>query len=200
MGDELTPQRVTLLDEQLLADGRFRLTLTTVAVEESDGETRRLRHEIYHQRGAAAVLLYDPSRAAVLLVRQFRLGAYLEGYRGAMTEVCAGMLDGDAPEAGIIREAMEETGVAVVAPRHVFDAFASPGATTEKIACFVARYDQGDRIGAGGGVDADERIALVEPTLAEALAMIGSGEICDAKTIALLYYAAAQGLMDPPAA
>jgi len=102
---------------------------------------------------------------------------------------------GDTPEAGIIREAMEETGVAIANPRHVFDAFVSPGATTEKIACFVAPYRQSDRVGAGGGVDEDEHIEIVEAPFDNALAMIERGEICDAKTIALLYYARACGLM-----
>ncbi|MGD0719750.1 MAG: NUDIX domain-containing protein [Roseiarcus sp.] len=188
--------KVDLLGETLLADGRFKLTLTSVEVAETDGATRTLSHEIYHQAGAAALLLFDPTRGTVLLVRQFRLGAYLESRRRSMIEVCAGMLDADAPEAAVVREAMEETGVSVARPRHVFDAFASPGATTEKIACFVAQYRPADRIGAGGGVDADERIEIIEPSLAEALDMIGRGEICDAKTIALLYYARAQGLMD----
>jgi GDP-mannose pyrophosphatase NudK len=112
-----------------------------------------------------------------------------------MTEACAGMLDGEAPEAAIIREAMEETGVAIARARHVFDAFVSPGATTEKIACFVAPYSPADRLGAGGGVDADERIEIIEPSLEEALASVERGDICDAKTIALLYYAKASGLM-----
>ena len=189
----MTPQ-VRMLGETLLADGRFRLTLTRVEVTEA-GASRVLAHEIYRHKGAAAVLLYDPARRVVLLVRQFRLGAWLEGAAQPMTEVCAGMLDGDAPEACVIREFREETGVAIAAARHVFDAFVSPGATTEKIACFVAPYGAGDRVGAGGGVDADERIAIIEPSLAEAIAMIERGEICDAKTIALLYYAKAQGLL-----
>ena len=188
--------KIKMLGETLLANGRFRLTLTSVEVIESDGAARLMNHEIYHHKGAAAVLLYDPERKIVLLVRQFRLGAYLEDARPSMTEVCAGMLDGDAPEAGIIREAMEETGVAIADARHVFDAFVSPGATTEKIACFVARYGQADRVGAGGGVDADEHIEIIEPAFDEALAMIERGDICDAKTIALLYYAKARGLMD----
>jgi nudix-type nucleoside diphosphatase (YffH/AdpP family) len=190
----MTP-KVRVLGETVLANGRFPLTMTRVEVVEADGAARVMNHEIYHHKGAAAVLLYDPERAIVLLARQFRLGAYLEGARQPMIEVCAGMLDGDTPEAGIIREAMEETGVAIVNPRHVFDAFVSPGATTEKIACFVASYGQKDRVGAGGGVDDDEHIEIVEAPFGDALAMIERGEICDAKTIALLYYAKACGLM-----
>jgi nudix-type nucleoside diphosphatase (YffH/AdpP family) len=187
--------KVKVLGEETLADGRFKLTSTRVEVTEANGSTRILNHEVYHHKGAAAVLLYNRERDNVLLVRQFRLGGYLEGAAQPMTEVCAGMLDGDAPEVGIVREAMEEMGVAIVAPRHVFDAFASPGATTEKIACFVAPYTLNDRIGAGGGVDDDEDIEVIECSSEEAFAMINRGEICDAKTIALLYYAQANGLM-----
>jgi hypothetical protein len=71
----------------------------------------------------------------------------------------------------------------------------SPGGMTEKIACFVAPYAAGDRLGLGGGVDADESIELVEMAYDDAFAAIGSGGIRDAKTIALLYYAKATGLL-----
>jgi nudix-type nucleoside diphosphatase (YffH/AdpP family) len=187
--------QIKILGEKLLANGRFKLTLTDVEITEANGSARRMRHEIYHYGGAAAVLLYDPGRGVVLLVRQFRLGSFLEGARQPMIEVCAGMLDGDAPEACVIREAMEETGVRITSARHAFDAFVSPGGSTEKIACFTAPYSAGDRLGAGGGVDADERIEMLEPSLEEAIAMIERGDICDAKTIALLYYARASALM-----
>ena len=67
------------------------------------------------------------------------------------------MLDGDEPEDCVVREALEETGLAIADPRHAFDAFMSPGGMTEKIACFVAPYDAASRRGDGGGVDDDER-------------------------------------------
>ena len=129
------------------------------------------------------------------LVKQFRAGAYLSDGALATVEVCAGMLDGDAPEVCAVREAREETGLAVSGPSHAFDAYMSPGGMTEKISCFVAPYGPQDRAGAGGGVDEDEHIEVVEIPFAQALAMIESGEIADAKTIGLLYYARAQGLL-----
>ena len=187
--------RTTILGEKLLYDGRFRLTLTSVEVVESDGAKRRLSHEIYHQKGAAALLLYDPANETVLLVRQFRLGAYLEGRPQPMTEVCAGMLDGDAPAEGAWREVKEETGVEARELAHAFDAFMSPGGMTERISCFTARYMPEDRKGAGGGVDVDEHIEVVEIVFEDALRLIAEGGIRDAKTIALLYHARATGLM-----
>jgi nudix-type nucleoside diphosphatase (YffH/AdpP family) len=184
-----------VVGERVLHRGRFDLTKTDIEVVEDDGDRRVLSHEVYRHGLAAAALLYDPDRSMVTLVRQFRAGAYLcDGTLGTI-EACAGMLDGDSSEACVVREALEETGLSIAAPTLAFDAFMSPGGMTEKIACFVAPYSEASRISHGGGVDDDEDIEVVEIAFAEALAMIGRGEIADAKTIALLYFAAATGLM-----
>ena len=187
--------RARLLGEVLIADGRFRLTRTSAEVEEDDGAVRTVDHEIYHYKQAAAVLLYDRGRGVVLLVRQFRLGAYLCDGALDLLEVCAGMLDGEPPEVSVARETWEELGVRLNRFAHAFDIFTSPGGMTEKIACFVAPYRAEDRSGEGGGVDPDEHITIVEMPFAEALSKISAGEIRDAKTIALLYYAKATGLL-----
>jgi nudix-type nucleoside diphosphatase (YffH/AdpP family) len=188
-------ERAEILGETLLAEGRFRLTRTRVEIEETNGRSRTLDHEVYHYGPAAAVLLYQPERRIVLLVKQFRVGAFLSDGSLHMIEACAGMLEGEAPEVCATREAWEETGVRLSGIRHAFDAFTSPGGMTEKISCFVAPYAAADRLGLGGGVDADESIELVEIAFDDALAAIEAGKICDAKTIGLLYYAKATGLL-----
>jgi nudix-type nucleoside diphosphatase (YffH/AdpP family) len=187
---------VRIAGQRLLASGRFDLISTDFEVVEKDGSTRRLSHEVYRHGRAAAVLLYDPGRGVVTLVKQFRAGAYLSDGALATIEVCAGMLDRDPPDACAIREAFEETGIAIRAAARAFDAYMSPGGMTEKIACFVAAYGETDRIGRGGGVDEDEHIEVIEIAFGKALAMIERGEIADAKTIALLCYAKAKGLID----
>src|ERR1700761_4544833 len=151
-----------LIHDTVLATGRFDLTRTEIEVEEDDSSRRTLKHEVYRHGKAAAVLLYDAKRRVVVLVKQFRAGAYLSDGALATIEVCAGMLDSDPPDVCTIREALEETGVAIDKPVHAFDAYMSPGGMTEKIACYVAPYSAGDRLGPGGGVDADEAIELVE--------------------------------------
>src|SRR5580700_3776457 len=183
-----------VIRDTVLATGRFDLTRTEIEVHEDDGSTRTLNHDVYRHGKAAAVLLYDTKRRVVVLVKQFRAGAYLSDGALATIEVCAGMLDGDQPDVCATREALEETGV-VTEPAHAFDAYMSPGGMTEKIACFVAPYGEADRTGKGGGVDEDEHIEVLEIPFGEALEMIGSGAIADAKTIALLYYAKANGLI-----
>lgn len=185
-----------VIRETLLAKGRFDLTRAEFEVTEDDGSTRALSHEVYRHGNAAAVLLYDAHRRVIALVKQFRAGAYLCDGALATIEVCAGMLDGDPPEVCAIREALEETGIVIRDPVHAFDAYMSPGGMTEKIGCFVARYGDVDRTGTGGGVDEDEHIGVLEIPFDAALKMIERGEIADAKTIALLYYARANGLVD----
>ena len=185
-----------VISETVLSRGRFDLTRTDIEVRENDGSTRTLSHEVYRHGKAAAVLLYDPKRRVVALVKQFRAGAYLSDGALATIEVCAGMLDGDAPEVCAIREALEETGITIRAAAHTFDAYMSPGGMSEKIACFIAAYGETDRTGKGGGVDDDEHIEVLEIPFAEAITMIERGVIADAKTIALLYYAKAKGIMD----
>jgi GDP-mannose pyrophosphatase NudK len=181
--------------ESVMASGRFDLTRTDVEVVEEDGVSRRLSHEVYRHGKAAAVLLYDPQRSVVTLVKQFRAGAYLSDGALATIEVCAGMLDGDPPEVCAVREALEETGIAIAEPRRAFDAYMSPGGMTEKIACFVAPYGEKDRVGDGGGIDEDEHIEVIEIPFADALAMIATGEIADVKTIALLYFTKANAIL-----
>jgi GDP-mannose pyrophosphatase NudK len=187
---------VRVISETVLSRGRFDLTRTDIEVREDDGSTRTLSHEVYRHGKAAAVLLYDPERRVVALVKQFRAGAYLSDGALATIEVCAGMLDGDPPEVCAIREALEETGITIRAAAHAFDAYMSPGGMSEKIACFIAPYGEADRTGKGGGVDEDEHIEVLEVPFGEALAMIEGGAIADAKTIALIYYARAKGIMD----
>ena len=104
------------------------------------------------------------------------------------------MLDDDAPEVAVRREAEEELGVSVGEVQHVFDVFMSPGSVTERLHFFAAPYRPADRTGAGGGLEEEgEDIEVVELPFDEALAMVDDGRIADAKTVMLLQWAALRG-------
>src|SRR5450631_27452 len=74
-----------------------------------DGRIQKLNLEIYDPGNGAAILLYDPGRSRIVLVRQFRLPAYLKDRHESLIEVCAGKLDGEDAESRIVKEAEEET-------------------------------------------------------------------------------------------
>lgn len=189
-------ERARILSREIVARGFGLLERLGVELRRRDGRFQTHAFEIYDTGDGAAILLYDPTRKTVVLVRQFRLPAWLKQGRDSLIEVCAGRLEGADPQTRIAREAEEETGFRVRHPRRLFEGYTSPGAFCEKLTFFVAEYAEADRIGAGGGLEHEgEDIEILEPTLDEALTMVERGEIIDAKTILLLHYAKLAGLM-----
>ena len=183
--------KIDILKDENLSKKWYHLSNVTFDYTGSTGKTVTLKREVYDRGNGATILLFDPKRETVILVRQFRMPVHLNGHSGWLIETPAGLLDGDHPEEAIRREVMEETGYAVHAVRPVFRSFMSPGAVTEIIHFFVALIDSAERVSDGGGVaDEHEDIEVLEIGLDKAMAMIESGDICDAKTIMLLQWAA----------
>ena len=61
--------------------------------------------EVYDRGNGATILLYNRARRTVVLTRQFRLPAFLNGVSdGQVIETAAGLLDDDAPGDAIRRE------------------------------------------------------------------------------------------------
>jgi len=182
--------KVEIVGKEILSDGWTKLTGYRIDYTDRNGVTHRLPREVYHRTPAACILLYDPKRDVVVLVKQFRLPAYVNDDPAWMIEVPAGLLDGDEPEAAIRREAMEETGYTVRDISFLFKSYPAPGSITEVVHFFAARIDTADRTSAGGGLEEEhEDIEVLEISLPEALAMVEKGEIIDLKTITLLQWA-----------
>ena len=181
---------IELLKTEVLSDDWYVLRKVTFRIRKSNGAWETQSREAYDRGNGATILLYDLARATVILIRQFRLPSYVNGNpSGMLIETCAGLLDAEAPEQCIVREAREETGYEIHAARKVFDAYMSPGSVTEVLHFFVAEYSRAQCTGRGGGVD-EEDIDVLELPFAEALAKVAAGEIRDGKTIMLLQYAA----------
>ncbi|NED82664.1 NUDIX domain-containing protein [Streptomyces sp. SID11233] len=210
-GRDLTGNpRVRVRDVDVLSCDWYVLRRTTFDYQHSDGHWSQEQRETYDRGDGATVLLHNTERRTVLLTRQFRLPAYVNGHPdGMLIEAAAGLLDGDAPEEAIRREAAEETGHVIGAPEPVFTVYMSPGSVTERLHFYAAPYDPVSKVTKvakattdakattvtdGYGVaEEGEDIATVELPFDEALAMIRSGGIADAKTIMLLQWAALDG-------
>jgi nudix-type nucleoside diphosphatase (YffH/AdpP family) len=196
MANSTNNDRVRIVEERLLSDDWYTLKKTTFDYRCRDGHWQRQSRETYDRGNGAVLLLFNVDRNTVVLTQQFRFPAYANGCPdGLLIEACAGLLDGDDPHTCIRREAQEETGFVVRAPRKILEAYMSPGSVTEKLHFFVAEYVPQDRVTTGGGDAAEgEDIEVIEVSMAGALQMIANGEIQDGKTIMLLQYAALAGL------
>jgi nudix-type nucleoside diphosphatase (YffH/AdpP family) len=183
--------RVRIKDVRVLSNGWTTLKSTTFDYRRGNGEWQTQKRETYERDNAAAILPYNRSQRTVILVRQFRLPAFIRGHDDLLIEAAAGVLDDASPETRIRAEAEEETGYRLHDVHKVFEAFMSPGAITEKLHFYVAEYEPGMRVSAGGGLEHEgEDIEVLELSIDEALAMIADGRIIDAKAIMLLQYAA----------
>jgi len=163
------------------------LTEYRFTYDRRDGSKADISREVYDRGQAAAVLLHDPGNDLVTLVRQFRPPAMVNGNDPFLLEVCAGMLDGDDPEACVRREALEEAGVLVKDLRFVSRAYGHPAAVTERLSMYIGTYDSACRVSKGGGLAQEEEdIEVVELGFRDAYEMIAQGDIVDMKTIILL--------------
>jgi nudix-type nucleoside diphosphatase (YffH/AdpP family) len=183
--------RVRVQDVKILSNNHYVLKSTTFEFRRANGEWQTQRRETYDRGNGATLLPYNLAKRTVVLVKQFRYPAYVNGYDDLMIEAAAGLLDDESPENRIRAEAEEETGYRLGEIRKVFEAFMSSGSVTEKLHFFVAEYDPSMQVGSGGGIaDEGEDIEVLELPIEPALAMIADGRIVDAKTIMLLQYAA----------
>ena len=180
---------------EVLAAAWHVLRRTTVEVRGRDGTWRTQQRETYDRGNGATVLLYDPDRRTVLLARQFRFPAYVNGHPdGMLLEAAAGLLDDDDAASAVRREAAEELGVVIGDLQPVFEVYMSPGSVTERLHFFAAPYSAATRTGRGGGLaEEGEDIEVCELPFDAALAQVADGRIADAKTIMLLQWAALSG-------
>lgn len=142
--------------------------------------------EIVRHPGASAVVpfLTDPASddPQLLLIKQYR---YAGG--GFMYEVPAGKLDGDEdPRVCAERELQEEVGCTARRLDHLYTFYTTPGFTDERIHAFMATgLERGET-----KHEHDEFMSVEVVRLSDALELIRSGELNDAKSALAIMYAA----------
>lgn len=171
----MTEQKTT--KSETIYEGKI-LTLRVDTVEFPD--MKYARREIIEQRAAVVIITID-EEGRILFVRQYRKA--IEDY---LLELPAGKIDsGESPEDAAHRELREETKYDAGNLTPLFEAFASPGYSTEKMYFFLAR----ELIEAPLPEDPDEEITLERYSVNELKIMLHNGELKDCKTVAGLLYA-----------
>lgn len=180
----------------MLSDDWYTLNKYRFEYQREDGSWEVQDRESYDCGDGSAILLYDKTRKTVILTKQFRMPTYVNGNKGGMmVEVCAGLLDGLSPEECIKKETLEETGYRIQEVQQVMVTYMCPGSVTQKLYLFLAEYTpQMKETRGGGALNETENIEVLECSFKEALAMLTSGEIQDAKSVMLLQHAALAGI------
>jgi len=160
---------------------KFRGRVVEVVVDTiTEGDVTYPREVVHHPGSAVIVPIFDDGTVA--FVRQYRHPAVRY-----LLEVPAGTLDrGERPEEGAARELEEELGLVCASLEKLCEFFVSPGFLEEKMWVYLATglSETQQRL------EEDELIEIVRMPLSQALNMITTGEIEDAKTIIGLMMAA----------
>jgi ADP-ribose pyrophosphatase len=155
--------------------------------------------EVFDRGHAVGVILYDPDRDLLVLIEQFRIGAFAAlatqpQLSGTMTpwllEVVAGIIDdGESPEAVARREAMEEAGCEIFELERVSTFLLSPGVMTESLALFCGRVDARGVGGIHGLEHEHEDIRVAAVPVAEVFRWLDEGRFVNATALlAMLWF------------
>jgi ADP-ribose pyrophosphatase len=156
--------------------------LATAEFESPDGEV--FSRDIVRSPGAVGVLplLFDSEGvASVVLVSQYR-----PPYGRAIIEIPAGMRDIEGEDTAEVarRELVEEAGLSAGAVELLTEIYPSPGMTDSVTTLYLATECAEvphDRQG-----PEEAHLEVLRVPLAEAIAMVERGEICDAKSVVAL--------------
>lgn len=149
---------VQLIEARKAYSGFFTVEELDVAFRRFDGTmSDPVNRVVFVGVDCSIVLPYDPVRDRVLVVEQFRPGAYLRGDPNPWTvEPIAGRIDpGENPEDAARREAAEEAGVDLSDLHCVSAAYPSPGTTTEHFYVYVGLCDLPDGTAGQGGLPSE---------------------------------------------
>jgi len=173
------PDAVDVEAHETLFQGYYRLDRYRLRHARFDGGMGpTITRELLERGHAVAVLLYDPDRDQVVLLEQFRIGAYAAGRPSWLLEVVAGIIDdGETAEAVARRETLEEAGCEVTALERIQSWLASPGVTSETVTLYVGRVDSGSVGGIHGLPEEGEDIRTVVMPADEAVAQMQDGRL-----------------------
>ena len=183
---------VEILARETAYDGYFRIDRYRLRHRRHEGGwTREITREVFERGHVAAVLPYDPDRDAVILIEQFRIGAYAAGEPCWLTEIVAGVIDEGETAAVVARREMEEeTGRSVTSLEPIGSYFSSPGGASELVSLYVGRADSRGAGGIHGLAGEEEDIRVIVRSWPEVEAGLGSGMFTNAATLIALQWLA----------
>ena len=191
MSDESVQAQVQVSERTTPYRGYMRLDVYRLRHHDFNGGwSIDLSREVLERGNAVAVLPYDPDRDEVVLIEQFRIGAYTAPETSPWQIECvAGMIETHhLAEETAHRETEEETGLNLYELVPVHRYLSSPGCTSETIQMYCGRVDAAGGGGRSGVAHEGEYIRVFTVSAEEAFAMLDSGRIENGMTIIALQW------------
>lgn len=178
---------VEVLREENLYQGHFQLKKVVFRHKLfKGGFTGEVTRELLLKGEAAAVIAYDPVLDKVVLVEQFRIGAYHPQAKSSpwLLEFVAGMVDeGETPEQVAVRESQEEAGLQIQQLEHALTVWCSPGGTSERLHLFLGLVDSRNVGGIYGLAEEDEEMQVHVVSREQAYQWVEQGMIDNVITV-----------------
>lgn len=178
------PEDVEVIEKRTGYKGYFQVDVYRLRHRTFAGGWATIQREVFERGHAVVVALYDPERDTVVMIEQFRVGAYAAGWNPWLIECVAGIIDeGETPEQVAIRETAEEAGAEPDQIVHVGDYIISAGGSSETVRFFCAKVDSEPMGGLYGLEHEGEDIRVVKYTVDEAYDMVRSGRISNSMAV-----------------
>jgi ADP-ribose pyrophosphatase len=183
---------VELIDKQQVFQGYFKIYRYQLRHSLfNGGKSAPVTRELFDRGHAVAVLPYDPVLDNVLLIEQFRIGAYATGVNPWLLEIVAGIIEeGESIETVAQRESLEETGCQIQQLVPIYSYLVSPGAVSEHFDIFCGTIDSRNAGGVFGEKSEQEDIKVHVLSADEALHKLAQGEIQSSSAIIALQWLA----------
>ena len=192
---KLNYQDVSIIQKKTGYDGVFTLNQYTLQHGLfSGGQTRELTRECFERGHAVGVLAYDPWQDKIVLLEQFRIGAYI--YMGDqhnkpvgsqspwLLEIIAGIVEpGESQLEVAHREAEEEAGLNLLALESIGNFYSSPGGTSETIQLYCACVNSDGAGGIHGLEEEGEDIQVRVVSFDDAVQLLENGELNNASAM-----------------
>lgn len=188
----MTKETVELVRHEVAFQGYYRVGRYLFRHTLHDGGmSGTISREVFERGQSGAVLPYDPKRDEVILIRQFRAGAYVAGHHPWIWEAVAGMIEkGETAEAMVRREIVEEADLTVGELLPIQNIMLTPGASSESCQIFLGRVDTSKAGGVFGLASEGEDILVKVLPFAEAYALLEHSEVDNAIGVIALQWLA----------
>jgi ADP-ribose pyrophosphatase len=155
------------------------------------GWSKPIKREVLSRPLSVAVLPYDPDTDQVVLIEQFRTGAFESLEEPWLLEIVAGMVEpGDTALQTAYKEMQEETGCTLLATLPITEFLLSSGISSEKTAIYCGRIKAPVGGSVHGLAEEGEDIKVHVFKTEEAFALLQAGKIRSASALIALQWLA----------